>query len=46
MPVLVPDKVVMKYINIGKEIEFLETMEEDRAGFEAERKALWGYHPP
>jgi iterative type I PKS product template protein len=38
----VPEKVVRKYIHIWKEIGFLETTEEDRAGFEEERRALWG----
>jgi hypothetical protein len=38
----VPEKVVRKYIHIWKEIGFLETTQEDRDGFEKERKALWG----
>ncbi|KAM0214770.1 hypothetical protein ACHAQD_008669 [Fusarium lateritium] len=38
----VSENVVRKYIHIWKEIGFLKTTEEDRAGFEAERDRLWG----
>ncbi|KAF5010178.1 hypothetical protein FDECE_3671 [Fusarium decemcellulare] len=38
----VPENVVRKYIHIWKEIGFLKTTEEDKAGFEAERLRLWG----
>lgn len=37
----VSEKVVRKYIHIWKEIGFLETTQEDRDGFEKERKMLW-----
>ncbi|KIL93105.1 hypothetical protein FAVG1_03082 [Fusarium avenaceum] len=38
----VSENVVRKYIHIWKEIGFLKTTAEDRAGFEAERARLWG----
>jgi thioester reductase-like protein len=38
----VSENVVRKYIHIWKEIGFLKTTDEDRAGFEAERARLWG----
>ncbi|KAF5662736.1 polyketide synthase [Fusarium heterosporum] len=38
----VSETVVRKYIHIWKEIGFLKTTAEDRAGFEAERARLWG----
>ncbi|KAF5021129.1 hypothetical protein F66182_6829 [Fusarium sp. NRRL 66182] len=38
----VSETVVRKYIHIWKEIGFLKTTEEDKAGFEAERARLWG----
>nr|ALQ32764.1 putative polyketide synthase [Fusarium aywerte] len=38
----VSETVVRKYIHIWKEIGFLKTTAEDKAGFEAERIRLWG----
>ncbi|KAF4446291.1 fusarubin cluster-polyketide synthase [Fusarium austroafricanum] len=38
----VSETVVRKYIHIWKEIGFLKTTAEDKAGFEAERMRLWG----
>ncbi|KAM0563081.1 hypothetical protein ACHAPJ_001927 [Fusarium lateritium] len=38
----VSETVVRKYIHIWKEIGFLKTTVEDKAGFEAERLRLWG----
>ncbi|RGP80519.1 polyketide synthase [Fusarium longipes] len=38
----VSEIVVRKYIHIWKEIGFLKTTAEDKAGFEAERVKLWG----
>nr|ALQ32772.1 putative polyketide synthase [Fusarium babinda] len=38
----VSETVVRKYIHIWKEIGFLKTTAEDKAGFEAERLRLWG----
>ncbi|KAG7416252.1 Non-reducing polyketide synthase fsr1 [Fusarium oxysporum f. sp. rapae] len=38
----VSETVVRKYIHIWKEIGFLKTTAEDKAGFEAERARLWG----
>uniref|UniRef100_A0A0D2XPC8 Uncharacterized protein n=1 Tax=Fusarium oxysporum (strain Fo5176) TaxID=660025 RepID=A0A0D2XPC8_FUSOF len=38
----VSETVVRKYIHIWKEIGFLRTTAEDKAGFEAERARLWG----
>ncbi|KAJ4178461.1 fusarubin cluster-polyketide synthase [Fusarium falciforme] len=38
----VPEVVTRKYIHIWKEIGFLKSTAEDKAGFEAERLRLWG----